>query len=179
LFSPDGTLLAIGGTISGLATWRPCIVHPDLAKVLLGKVTGGTFDSLRTKDDSGLVVCKFIVPNLSVAPIQVEVEGVSNVETPVGLTLNVRSRMKHGGLFKQTLQLWNWTTSNWDPSDTDVVPIGLAWIDRSLVATGTVTRYVSPTRTLRMKCSISQTGPSAVTLWCHETDFVDWEVKAF
>ncbi|MCW5936244.1 MAG: hypothetical protein KIT11_02930 [Fimbriimonadaceae bacterium] len=153
----------------------PVTVVPDAFQVLLGKTSAGNLTSLAATDGNTLRVCKFLVPNLVVPPIQVQIEGTAPLPFISDLKLQATARMVHVGSFLQTLELWNWTTNNWDTVDkrTDTVTTTMA--TRELATSGNKLRYVqSGTLKMRARYSVKQSGPSSVTLWCHEADRTAW-----
>jgi hypothetical protein len=153
----------------------PVVVRPDSATVVLGRTDSGDVTSLRQEDGVSLRVCRFIVPNQSVAPIQVRVDGTTAVP-PLMLDFTVRSRMATVGSFSQTLELFDWTSNAYDPADARTDLIDTNFASRTQSATGSASRY-SASGALRAKYSVRQSGPAASLVWCHEADLAVWSVR--
>lgn len=153
------------------------VVAPQTVTVVLGRHASGNLSSLGRQDNDSFRVCKFLVPNQQISPIQVEVSGAAFVGTCTGLTFSVKSRMVDGGQFSQSLDLWDWTINDWDTTDTRTDSLGTSFAVNNLLATGNVSRLLrNSDHALRARYRIRQTGPSAALLWCHEVDEAVWLV---
>ncbi|MCW5935783.1 MAG: hypothetical protein KIT11_00555 [Fimbriimonadaceae bacterium] len=173
----DGTFVAgLGPVGTPIGETTEVVVSPSSFQVRLGRLDSGNLQSLLTEDNNALRVCKFIVPNLVVPPVNVEVNGVSPTANPSSLKTAVKSRMVHTGSFRQTLEMFNFTTNTWDATDTRSDAINTAYATRELTGTGALGRYVGAGSAIRMRYTVRQTGPAAVVNWCHDTDLVNWTV---
>lgn len=151
------------------------VVPPTAFTVTLGQRQTGDLTSFRSTDGNVMRVCKFVVPNQSVAPVQVTVE--ANAPVPVSSTLafSTNSRMASAGSFSQQLELWNWAGNGWDATDTRTDAVNTTMTQRDLAATGNLARYYqNGTFLLRARYQVRKTGPSAVSAWCHEMDRAVW-----
>ena len=185
-YSPDGKRIAVGASTSNSGVIQdpdsaPPFVAPDGFTVRLGRQDAGNLASLTETDGNALAICKFIVPNQSLPPVNVEVEATSPLLSPQGLAFRSVSRMRVTGSFQQTLELWNWNRNaglgGWDPVDTRTDALNTTHTMRTLTASGDLTNYLQQsTRRLRARYTVRQTGPSAVSLWCHEADQIGWVV---
>lgn len=150
-------------------------VPPSSFTVSLGRHDAGDVVSLRATDGNVLRVCKFIVPNSVVPPINVTVDGTSPVATAASLQWLFASKMQHAGAFSQTLEFWNWQTAAWDTADRRTDAVTTTLVERSLPGTGALSRLLDPgTGNLRCRYTVKSTGPTAVSAWCHETDRAVW-----
>ncbi|MCW5937498.1 MAG: hypothetical protein KIT11_09355 [Fimbriimonadaceae bacterium] len=159
------------------ATGSTATIIPSAFQVLLGRTASGNLASLANDDNNALRVCKFIVPNQVVDPINVEVSGVSTIAAPTEFSLTAKTRMATTGSFRQNLELFNYSTNNWDVTDTRSDAVNTTFATRTLAGTGVLSRYIGPGNAVKMRYRIRQTGPAGVPLWCHETEFVNWTVK--
>ncbi len=151
------------------------LVPPSSFTVSLGRKDAGDVVSLRSTDGNVLRVCKFIVPNSVVPPINVTVDGTSSVTSAATLQWLFASRMQHAGAFSQTLEFWNWQASTWDTTDRRTDSVTTTLVERSLAGTGSLARLLDPaTGNLRCRYTVKSTGPTAVSAWCHETDRAPW-----
>lgn len=152
------------------------VVEPSAMLVRYGRIDAGNLASLATDDGNALRTCRFVVPNLFVAPITVEVDGVSASSTIAGLRLAVRSRFATVGNYRQTLDMYDWSAGQFDPSNfrNDTLTTGYQTVE--LVGTGNVSRYRGSGGELRARYRIVQTGPVASAAWCVEHDRVNWIV---
>ncbi|MGE0000477.1 MAG: hypothetical protein AB7F50_01145 [Fimbriimonadaceae bacterium] len=151
------------------------VVPPSSFTVSLGRKDAGDVLSLRSTDGNYLRVCKFIVPNSVVPPINVTVEGTSSVASATTLQWLFASKMQHAGAFSQTLEFWNWQTGAWDTTNLRTDAVTTTLVERSLAGSGTLSRLLDPaTGNLRCRYTVKSTGPTAVSAWCHETDRAVW-----
>ena len=168
-----------GAYAAAVLTVLPSVVTvvPSSFTVNLGRLDAGNVASLATTDSNVLRVCRFIVPNQSVAPVTVEVNAVAPIGSASALEVLIRSRMTSSGLFSQTLDLFNWTTNTWDTVDTRTDSMSTAFTDRTLVGSGTLSRLLRADGALRMRYRARSTGPVASQSWCHEVDRLNWILR--
>jgi|GEM_PF-1083879 len=143
---------------------------PESITVSLGRVTDGDKRSLHFSDGAALRICKFIIPNVTVAPITVQVDATSNYDTLSSLAFRMNSRMANAGLFGQTLDLFDWSTNSYSATDTLTTAINTTYQSNDVNATGSVGRYLGPNHELRARFRVRQTGPVSTVNWCGEFD---------
>ncbi|MBS1714626.1 MAG: hypothetical protein JST30_09855 [Armatimonadetes bacterium] len=150
------------------------IVNPTAFAVKLGKQNSGNLASLQAADGNALRVCKFVVPNATAAPVQVEITAKAPGSTTGGVYFITRAKMANNGVFQQRMEMWNKNTANWDTTDfrTDALTTSYAYF--TLASTGNHNRYIDAGNVLKAKYSVKATGPSAVALWCVDTDTAYW-----
>ena len=181
--APDGKILGLGvynGVDSTSFIAVPVYgqdVFAESATVNLGWLEQGDFFSLTEVDDDVFRVCKFLVPNQQVAPVQVTVSGHTPYPTLGSLVLQVASRATQVGLYSQKLELFDFSTGAYDPVDTRTDPLGTTGTQRGLAATGSVGRYRRSDGLLRARYSVRAVGPTVTVGWCAEHDMVKWQVK--
>jgi photosystem II stability/assembly factor-like uncharacterized protein len=151
-------------------------VAPSSLLVRFGRLDSGDVASLAADDGNPLRTCKFLVPNLGVAPITVEVDGATMSAAPTGVRLAVRSRFVTVGNFRQTLDMYDWTAGQFDPTDVRADALTSPYNTVELVGTGDVGRYIGTGGALRARYRIVPTGPVAAAAWCVEHDRVNWIV---
>lgn len=145
-------------------------IEPDKVTVRLGKRETGDLASLAKQDQNVYRVCKFIVPNQSVPPVNVEVEAVSPDAVLQRAGFRTVARMGTSGAFQQRLEMWDWAANRWDPTDTVAAPINSNVGTLVVQSTGNANRYLDPGKRMRARWTVRQTGPSGTSLWCVETD---------
>ncbi|MCW5936589.1 MAG: hypothetical protein KIT11_04705 [Fimbriimonadaceae bacterium] len=146
---------------------------PDNFVIRLGRLDAGNVASLAQSDGNVLRVCKFIVPNQSVDPVNVEVGAPTTVSNPSSLEMHYRNRMQTTGSFRVALELRDFTAGAW--VNRAEFPVNTSFSDRTVVAGGPYARFVSGGRLL-MRYTVKQTGPAGASLWCHEVDSIDFTV---
>ncbi|MCW5936588.1 MAG: hypothetical protein KIT11_04700 [Fimbriimonadaceae bacterium] len=151
-------------------------VAPGSFTVRLGRLASGNVQSLAGRDGDSLVVCKFIVPNQFVEPINVEIDGTAPGSNPTSLSFTVLSRMDTTGSFSQILDMYNWQTNSFDATDVRTDAVGTTFTERTLNGTGSLGRYVGGGNALRARYRIKQTGPAGASIWCQLTDRAVWTV---
>ncbi len=152
-------------------------VVPSSITVNLGRIDAGSVASLATTDGNVLRVCRFVVPNQTVAPVTVQVNGTAPVGSTTALEVFVRSRMSVTGLFTQNLEVFNWVTNTWDTVDTRTDNSTTTFADRVLLGSGDLTRLLRTDGSLRVRYRVRNTGPAASPTWCHEVDRLNWILR--
>lgn len=151
------------------------VVVPTSYTINLGQLNAGSVASLAADDGNVLRICKFIVPNQTVAPITVQLDGTSQALTATSMKLEFKNRMQTAGLFSVTLDLWNWGTNNWDATNVLTAGVNTTFSTQTLNVTGALSQFLrSSDGAVRARYRIRQTGPSTGTIWCHETDRANW-----
>ncbi|MBS1715118.1 MAG: hypothetical protein JST30_12360 [Armatimonadetes bacterium] len=173
----SGSLSLIGGALGDVRgvevpTSPLYNVIPSSLVVKLGKTTSLFAQHVREDDGVGLVVCKFVVPNASTPPIQVEVTGHSPFTLLDGMQLLVRQRMNSGGLYKSFIDVMNFQTGKFvNVAD---LTVGSSYKTDTIDVPGFLDDLVSPTHDIVMRYRVRATGPTAVQLYCHDMDWVAW-----
>ena len=153
-------------------------VVPNDYLVRLGRRTSGDLQSLRAIDNDPLKVCKFVVPNQGVAPIVVEVTGVSDLINVPRLVLRTRTRIPISGQFEQKVEFYDYQARSFDP-DVRTIPLGQNYNSSAFGLPTPSFRFMSPTMAVRSRISFRQIGPSADPTWCAEIDAVLWDQYGF
>lgn len=152
-------------------------VVPQSVVVRLGRVQSGGLQDLASDDGQELVVCRFFVPNTQVAPVTVEIDGQTNYATVNRLAFAASGKMVHGGVFTQTLDLFDYQANAFSVVDVRTDPVTTSKTRRELWATGSADRYRGPNGVLKGRYRIRQTGVGAVAVWCHGQDHVEFIVR--
>ncbi|MBS1722022.1 MAG: hypothetical protein JSS66_03325 [Armatimonadetes bacterium] len=147
---------------------------PSNTTVRLGKIASGNNASLAATDGDVLRVCKFIVPNQSVAPINVEVTGTSAVANPSELVFRTRIRAAHNGQLQLKLDMYDYSIANFGATDTSTTLLNTAFAEQEAVGTGSLARYIGPGNEVKARFRVTATGPVSVQLWCIEADKAVW-----
>ncbi|MBS1715551.1 MAG: hypothetical protein JST30_14580 [Armatimonadetes bacterium] len=152
-------------------------VFPAAATVNIGWLALGDYFSFSANDGDVFRVCKFTVPNLQVPPVQVTLSAFSPNATYTKLSLAAVSRAMVSGLFRQTLELYDFRRGDYDPTDVRTDPMTRQWRSDELEATGDIKRYIRTDRLVRARYSVRCIGPSSVPGWCVEHDQVKWHFE--
>ncbi|MCW5935747.1 MAG: hypothetical protein KIT11_00375 [Fimbriimonadaceae bacterium] len=148
---------------------------PSSITVRLGRQQSGNVNSIRARDTNYLVVCKFIVPNLVVPPVQVEINGTAPGSSASALSFLIRGAMVNTGSFSQRLDMFNFVTNAFDVTDFRNDTWTTTFQEVTLNATGSIGRYIGAGNAVRARYQIRQTGPASVNLWCNRTDYAEWQ----
>jgi len=151
-------------------------VLPETATVKRGKAGGGGIADLKGEDGTAMRVCKFLVPNSQVAPVEVEIVGLKGGVEATEITFYLRSKMAAGGQFSQKIDLFDYSLNAYSTSATRTDPIGTTYNRRSITIDQDASHFLSPAGELKARYAVKQTGPSAVTLWCVDADAASWSV---
>lgn len=150
------------------------LVLPSSYSITLGRLASGNLASLGSVDSNFFTVCKFIVPNSTVPPVRVEINGTAPGNNVGYVDFITYVKMATAGLFVQTMEMWNYNTNNWDAVNfrADTVNTGVQRFD--LFSSGNHNRYIGPANALKARYSIKPSGPVASQNWCSQTDFAGW-----
>lgn len=143
----------------------------------LGRLEAGTIGSLLEEDNDVLRVCKFIVPNQTTPPVQMELIGDAPSTQLTQYSFTMRHRMASAGPFRCQWQVFNYATNRF--VDVTELPIGLSYATHTVTPSGNLDDFVSPTREIRMKYLVRPVGPTPTPIWCHEVDQVYWLLVPF
>lgn len=152
------------------------VVPVNSAIVRLGKVGGGNVSSLKGIDGNQLTVCRFVVPNSSTPPVQVDLDGVSPFNALDLYQFELTHNTVDAGAFQVELQAMNFTLNRFDSMVTST--IGTVQKKTSFTAANP-DAYVSPSKVIRVKYLIKPVGPTAVLQWCHQVDRAQWKLEPF
>ncbi len=153
---------------------------PDSMSVNMGRWAGGTLTSLQQFDGDSVQICKSVVPNLTVSPIQIVVTTVTPKLHPTLILINALGKMGSAGSFQMSSQLYNFDSQNFD--STVSTAIGLAGTSLENIANAEpglpLSRYVeSQTGSMKAKISIKTTGLVPSPNWCFNLDQVEWRIN--
>jgi hypothetical protein len=147
---------------------------PATALVRRGRLDAGSVADLAASDGSTMRVCKFVVPNQQVAPIEVELETVSEIAAPSTFTYTQTSRMATSGSFSQQIDLYDYAAGDWSTSATRTDAVGTTMTTRQIQVSASAANFVGPGGAMKARYMVRKTGPSAATVWCHEADLASW-----
>lgn len=153
----------------------PETVLPIGFQTIFGRLDAGNLASLLADDDDYLRHCKFIVPNTTVPPIQVVVNGTTTKTTTTGVSASLKGRMSAVGSFSHTVEQRNATTGTYEDPATAAVNTNESIVTSN--STGNHNQKIGSGGALSARYSIRQTGPSAVSLFCHNADLFHWIVR--
>ncbi len=167
----------------GRGMWRlrmqppQTLVPPTGFQVALGRRDAGNLASLTTVDGDALRVCRFVVPNQQVDPVNVEVTSTAPGNTLSELTFRSTSRATLNGLFGQSLDLFDYSLNQWSATATrtDALTTGYQTVD--LVVGTNPGQFRGPNNELRARYRVRTTGPVANPAWCVETDQATFLVR--
>ncbi|MGE0000747.1 MAG: hypothetical protein AB7F50_03145 [Fimbriimonadaceae bacterium] len=149
-------------------------VNPTAVTVRLGRIEAGSVAQISDIDGNVFRVCKFIVPNQTVAPITVEVTGTSSVLAPTLLAFRTYGKMSVSGSFSQTLDMYDWTLNGFSPTAVTTSAIGNTYRAAGVGANVPVARFVSGSGQVVARYRIRQTGPAGSSIWCFDLDQAIW-----
>ncbi|QYK56809.1 MAG: hypothetical protein KF733_04830 [Fimbriimonadaceae bacterium] len=172
--NPDRQATVGTGVFTVTAGGGAVAIAPNSFTVRLGRLDSGNVASLANVDGDALKVCKFIVPNQFVEPINVEVNGTAPGNNPTDLKFEMVAKMDTTGAFSQTLDLYDFQTNAFDSNDVRTDSINTTYATRTLTATGNLGRYFSAGNAVRARYRIKQTGPAGASIWCHQADQAKW-----
>ncbi|MCC6402577.1 MAG: hypothetical protein IT207_01055 [Fimbriimonadaceae bacterium] len=153
----------------------PETVVPTGFQTVFGRLDAGNLASLFSDDDDYLRHCKFIVPNTTVPPIQVMVNGTTTKTSSTGIAATLRGRMATVGAFSVTLEQRNAVSGAFEDGTTAAVNTNESTVTSN--STGNHSEKIGSGGSLTARYSLRQTGPSAVSLFCFNADQFGWIVR--
>jgi hypothetical protein len=150
------------------------LAYPTSFIVRLGNNTSGNVNSFSGVDSNFFRMCKGLVPNLIVAPINVELNSTAPGSTAAAVYLFVYSKMANGGNYKLKLELWNYVTGTWDTTDFSDTVITLSLALFQVSSTGSANRFIGPANAVKARYTVRATGLVPVPVWCNDTDYAQW-----
>lgn len=150
-------------------------VPPTTVTVVYGKRAAGDAQSLAALDGASLRVCRFLVPNQSLDPVQVRVEATLPWR-PMNLWLKASARAVNSGSYSWSLNLYDWERGLFDPATNVTAPLTTSVSSQETIAKGRIDRYVRASdNKVWGLLRVRSTGPVSTTLWCAEFDQAVWE----
>lgn len=143
---------------------------PSAYTITSGSEFTGNLASLFTSDDD----CVSLFPDSATAIAQVELFGVSRLQSPSSMTFTLEASAERLGL-SQALEFYNYAAGKFDFVSGTVAPTTDTSVDVTL--TTTAPNYVGPNLALRARVTwapINDEDP-AQDGWLHRLDLVDWE----
>lgn len=145
---------------------------PQSFSLVFGRQDAGNLGSLAAIDGDALRVCRFIVPNATVPPVRVQVDSTVVLGQLETLVFSLHSRMVHAGAFALELELFDFASGQY--RDLASGALGSSYVTQSVVGGGNVNGFLGAGGALRARYSVRNTGPVAVSAWCHEADQAKW-----
>ncbi|MCW5935724.1 MAG: NHL repeat-containing protein [Fimbriimonadaceae bacterium] len=175
-YDPAGNLLGTALEAPGpyLTIAGPETFAPSSVSIRRGRLESGNVGSLVNVDGDALRVCKFIVPNQVIPPVEVEVSGLTTNLSPSHLNFYLSSRMVHSGAFRQEVVM---VRADGTPSTTVRRADSLSGSTKTVALYADVpSNFVTVDGLVRARYLIRQTGPASVSAWCHEADQASWTI---
>jgi hypothetical protein len=147
---------------------------PRSFTVRFGRVDAGDVGSLGSQDGNVLRICRFITPNLVVAPITIEVNSTAPGSSASVIRYTQYARMITSGSFSQELDMFNFSTNAFGATSGPqaiTTSFGSQFVQ---VSTG-ANSYIGTGNAVRARYQIRKTGPAAAAVWCHATDHAYWD----
>ncbi|MBS1724742.1 MAG: hypothetical protein JSS66_17510 [Armatimonadetes bacterium] len=142
---------------------------PLTQAVNLGRIDGGSLNSLAAKDGQSETICKFLVPNLSSPFVKLTLGYHTTKFSPIRIEMFTVARMSNAGLFQVRLSLLNVNSGFYDEAlpltrigDEYQYGIGSPW--------SWLTDYVGPDGTVMGRIEFFTAGPGTTLRPCVEID---------
>ncbi|MGE0001378.1 MAG: hypothetical protein AB7F50_07200 [Fimbriimonadaceae bacterium] len=153
---------------------RPVLlVQPNSYNLRLGRRDAGNLNSTFADDNDVLRICKFIVPNQSAAPINIEFDSTVPADYPIR-TVEFQTIVKANTVgLQQDVQLWNFLSNSWDQSALTSITLS----EQKTSTPGLPDPNVEGiTRNVRSRVRVRQIGPVTLSIWCVELDLAGWRI---
>ncbi len=150
----------------------PTTVVPSTAVINPGLLDSGGIADLYTSNNAYMVGRRNLAQDELGSPITLTVTGTSPVASPTQMQFRVESRAAVTGI-RQTLSLWDWTTTSWVSIDARFV--GLTDGVVTATAPGGLARFVQAgTRTMRARIGMDEVAADTIEAWRAYFDQVVW-----
>lgn len=145
----------------------PDNLAPDSFQVTFGRRDAGNVGSLAGDDGDVLRVCRFIVPNTLVAPVDVTVRAAAQSATARSVRAYGRSRMATSGAFREEVDVLDANGAAAGSSSRTVTTTEAGF---SALAMAGGPSLIDASGNVRARVRVRKTGPSAGAQWCYELD---------
>lgn len=167
-----GALSPVGGSTSGIRGLiyenKDTVAQSGtLGIVNFGSVAANTVGCLDDRDGTPLRICRFLVPNLTVPPIQFTVNTGPITSTSTQMGYFYKGRMTAAGNFQDSLEILNVTTGQFDVMNTH--PVGLSGHVVSDAIPNSA-NYLPANRIVTARFKVRPTGLVATQSYCYELD---------
>jgi choice-of-anchor B domain-containing protein len=160
--------------VSLLECGAPITVYPTSFSLLRGLVVSGGLQDLRESDDSWLVLRPGIVLSGEEAPIQLVLEGVSPIQTPMELAFRLEAHASVGNI-QQTIELYDFSTQQFQQVDQRMATLSDSVVTVSI--TNQPERFVEQgTGRVRARIRYKSIGPVLTYPWFVSVDQSIWMV---
>lgn len=149
-------------------------VFPLSTTIRLGRLNSGNLVSLVDNDDNYFEMCKFIVPNQSTPPINVEFDSIVPANYPANrIAFKTVGKASTTGL-QQNVELWNWTTNAWERSNLQSIMLS----EQSSTTLGaTASNIQTGTGLVKARVRVAVNGIVLTSSWCVQFDQATWIVR--
>lgn len=151
-------------------------VSPANASIRFGALNAGSVANMASLDGQAFRVCKAFVPNVFVAPVDVDLTATTNLTTVSSLSYRQTAKMASAGSYTQTLTLFDYAQNVYSPVATRTDPINTVYSTKTLSVTTNPADFVSPAGLMKARYQIRQTGFAAVAVMCCDVDDAGWTV---
>lgn len=152
-------------------------VAPSRITVVYGRVMAGSASSLSTPDGDPLTVCRFTVPNGSVAPITFRIEAQAPANTGLS-TFRLTSRQSALGVFNQSLNLFDWSRNVFDPYTNVTNGLSDTYAEAVCNSVGDPAKYVRASdRKMMALVRVRPLGPTLFLGWSADFDCASFQVQ--
>jgi hypothetical protein len=152
------------------------VVPATSYNILTGTAAGGNAQSLYYADANSLSVNRGIVFGTQTAPVQVQLNGTSSVNSPTSMTFTLTANANATGL-TQNVYAYNYTTSVWTLIDTRTAPTSSSTFTATL--TGTLSQYVNQstgTVNTLVTCAPTSNGSANPYAYTENIDQAVWTI---
>lgn len=164
-------------SVAPVVAWPGESVAPDRVTPVYGRVTAGSVAQLRLEDGACLRVSRYTVPNLPVDPVTFRVEATLP-SLPAAMSLRLVSRSAQMGAFTQSLNLYDWTKSVFEPMTNVTTPLLTGFAVSVCPTVGAVDRYVRPgDNRVWALVRVRPVGPTFVQVWSAEFDAASFDIE--
>ncbi|MBL8065227.1 MAG: hypothetical protein JNM34_05140 [Chthonomonadaceae bacterium] len=165
-----GNLADVRGMDAQTAFPYPAI--PNSFTTRLGQHTGGNVQSLVEEDDNKVETCRFIVPNQSAPPVQLEFESFSPFLQLDSYVFGMKHQALNAGSYQCEFLAFDNVANRFLLEATRT--FGTTLVHQGFAGSGNLDRYVAPNGSIRVRVHIKPIGPTPVQTWCHGVDQVYW-----
>ncbi|MBL8065137.1 MAG: hypothetical protein JNM34_04675 [Chthonomonadaceae bacterium] len=149
------------------------LVVPATVTVVLGRLNFGDVTALSNDDNTYLEVCKFIVPNISTPPVNIEVKASVQAGYPVGSITFATILKANTPSLQADVQQWDYVANAWGAST--LVTFGTSEV--TVTSTGDpLTNVEAVTQNVKARVRVKAVGPTTTNLWCVDFDQAGWIV---
>ncbi|MCC6403804.1 MAG: hypothetical protein IT207_07320 [Fimbriimonadaceae bacterium] len=152
-------------------------IAPTSFRTIYGRLDSGWHGSLAEIDLDVLRHCRFLVPNSTALPIEIEVTGQTSIAVPTRVKARLLGRVLNLGGYRHAVLQYNFSSGAYEDYALGNATTEFSSVVSDSILSGNHAAKVSQSGELRARYRLWKVNPSAVARYCYEADQFIWFVR--